>query len=170
MIQKDIFRDKMAILDICVNANVPPEKMEIFYQVVSPRMTTEGFLSSFEKILTGQVKLFGAITTADIISGCDEFLTMEEKSKSLINRARYSANQLYEQPESVEYEKVIVELYGSRDRFNEWKEEIKTKDEPVEYWRKKHKENFLEMARKIITEESFKEYGIETKETQGLLQ
>lgn len=169
MIQENIFREKMAVLEICVNAILPPEKIDIFYQVISPRMTTEGFLNSVEKILSGEVKLFGPITTADIISACDQYLTMKEKTNILIDRAKVKAFKIYEQTDSPEYEKIIIELYGSREEFEKWKEEIKTREEPIEYWRKQHKDNFIQMAKKVIEIESFEEYGIEPKEAQGLL-
>ena len=169
MIQEDLFRKNMTILNACIDANLPPEKVDVFYAVISPRMTTEGFLSAVEKLITGEVKVFGSLKTSDIISACDEYKTMAEKTKILIERSRYGAVQIYDQTESPEYEKIIIKLYGSREKFEEWKEEIKGRDETVEYCRKEHKENFLEAARKIITEESFKEYGIESLETQGLL-
>jgi len=59
-------------------------------------------------------------------------------------------------------------LYGSRDNFEQEKEENKayyTED----YWRDVYKRQFIATAEKIETEKYFKEYGIEPIETQGLL-
>ena len=169
MIQENIFRDKMAVLNICIDANISQEKIDIFYAVISPRMTAEGFLSAVEKLITGEAKIFGNIKTSDIISACDEFLTMKEKTKTLEERAKIKALHLYKETDSAEYEKVIIEIYGSRDKFEEWKEESKNSEYTLDYWRGVQKNKFIAIAEKMITKNLFDEYGIEPKETQGLL-